>query len=140
MSTCYSYVVCVGDVEDWKRHTTYGGAFTRDGYSAENLHPVCAWFWEVVQELGETDRLKLFQFVTGGSKVPAQGFKALQRNDGKYQRFTLESAETGDRGGWLPVAHTCFNRIDLPLYKSKEKLREAIELIVSLNVTGFSMD
>lgn len=128
------------DVEDWKRHTRYGGAFNRGNYSSDNLHPVCVWFWEVVGELGEADRMKLFQFVTGGSKVPAQGFKALQRNDGKYQLFTVEAVEAGDREGWLPVAHTCFNRIDLPLYKTKEELQEAIHLIVSINVTGFSMD
>jgi len=128
------------DVEDWKRHTDYAGAFNKNGYDSERLHPVCIWFWEVVTELGESDRLKLFQFATGGSKVPAQGFKALQRNDGKYQRFTLESADASRSEGWLPISHTCFNRIDLPLYKSKAKLKEALNLIVSLDVSGFSMD
>jgi hypothetical protein len=87
------------DVEDWKRHTDYAGAFNRDGYNSEHLHPVCVWFWEIVEELSETERMKLFQFTTGGSKVPAQGFKALQRNDGKYQRFTIEAIDTTDRPG-----------------------------------------
>ena len=80
------------DVADWQRHTEYGGAFARGGYggpaeagapgSVKKLHPVCAWFWAVVEDqLSSTERAKLFQFATGGGRVPAQGFKALQRND-----------------------------------------------------------
>jgi len=36
------------------------------------------WFWQIVEEYGEEMRARLLQFVTGSSRVPLQGFKALQ--------------------------------------------------------------
>ncbi|CAI9286479.1 unnamed protein product [Lactuca saligna] len=36
------------------------------------------WFWEVVKAVNKEDRVRLLQFVTGTSKVPLEGFKALQ--------------------------------------------------------------
>lgn len=43
--------------------------------------PVVKWFWEVVeQHYSQEMRLRLLQFVTGSSRVPLQGFKALQGN------------------------------------------------------------
>lgn len=98
------------------------------------------WFWSVVETFTQEERTRLLQFCTGGSRVPAQGFKALQRNDGKYQRFTLESTEPQGQFGWLPQAHTCFNRLDLPLYRSQTDLRDAIVLVINMEVTGFSID
>ena len=79
---------------------------------------------------------------TGGGRVPAQGFKALQRNDGKYCRFHIQSADASGSAasGVLPVSHTCFNRLDLPVYASKAKLLEALKVVCSLDVTGFSID
>ena len=37
-----------------------------------------AWFWRVVESYSEEMRARLLQFVTGSSRVPLQGFKALQ--------------------------------------------------------------
>ena len=78
---------------------------------------VCQWFWSTLEEFNDEQRTRLLQFSTGSARVPAQGFKALQRNDGKYQKFTLDSA--GGVDGWLPQAHTCFNRLDMPQYERK---------------------
>lgn len=37
------------------------------------------WFWEIIeQHYSQEMRLRLLQFVTGSSRVPLQGFKALQ--------------------------------------------------------------
>mmetsp|Transcript_70314 Transcript_70314/g.159032 ORF Transcript_70314/g.159032 Transcript_70314/m.159032 type:complete len:524 (+) Transcript_70314:541-2112(+) len=169
------------DVEDWRRHTDYHGDFARDGYGqpeepnssddpeagrgaaggVQKLHPVCQWFWDAVEhELDEAERSLLFQFATGACRVPAQGFKALQRNDGKYQRFTLEPADParmrvpGGRGAaaqaaaearegclacHLPTSHTCFNRLDLPAIRSRGELREMLELLLAADVGGFDM-
>ena len=50
----------------------------------------------------------------GTSGVPIQGFGYLQGNDGNVRKFTLH----GDKNVKVfPRAHTCFNRIDLPIYK-----------------------
>jgi hypothetical protein len=37
----------------------------------------------------------------------------------------------------LPVAHTCFNRIDLPVYSEKEALKAHL-LAMVLEPTGFT--
>ena len=42
----------------------------------------------------------------------------------------------------LPRAHTCFNRLDLPLYGSREALQGALSAVIDddLAITGFGMD
>ncbi len=40
--------------------------------------PVVKWFWQIVESYSEEMRARLLQFVTGSSRVPLQGFKALQ--------------------------------------------------------------
>jgi len=57
-------------VEDLKKHTQL------EGYSNES--PQVKWFWEVIAGM-DSDEIALFlQFVTGCSKIPLEGFKALQ--------------------------------------------------------------
>nr|XP_033793148.1 E3 ubiquitin-protein ligase HACE1 isoform X3 [Geotrypetes seraphini] len=46
------------DVQDWIRNTEYTSGYERDD-------PVIQWFWEVVQELTQEERILLLQFVTG---------------------------------------------------------------------------
>ena len=110
------------DVADWAKHTEYAGEYRRRG----DRHAVIAWFWKAVAKLDDADRSKLLQFCTGSSRVPCHGFRALQRNDGKYQRFCIQSLPRNELR--FPRAHTCFNRIDLPLYSSYAEL-EALSLI-----------
>merc|ERR1719410_3079156 len=60
------------------------------------------------------------QFVTGSSKVPLQGFQALEGMNGA-QKFQIHKDDRStDR---LPSAHTCFNQLDLPAYETYDKLR-----------------
>jgi hypothetical protein len=35
---------------------------------------------------------------------------------------------------------TCFNRIDLPLFDSKDELREKLTLAVTMSSTGFDIE
>ncbi len=58
------------DVEDLRANTEY------QNYSPAS--PVIQYFWEVVRELDREDLALLVQFVTGTSKVPLDGFEALQ--------------------------------------------------------------
>lgn len=44
--------------------------------------PVVGWFWQIVDTYTEEMRARLLQFVTGSSRVPLQGFKALQGSTG----------------------------------------------------------
>ena len=60
-------------------------------------------------------------FLTGSDRIPILGMRSLK----------LVIQPTGGGEQYLPVAHTCFNLLDLPKYTSAETLRskllEAIE-------------
>jgi len=123
------------DIEDWKRNTEYTGDFERKGAS----HKVVKWFWEVVvEDFNEEHKARLLQFVTGTSGVPAQGFRALQGNDNNIRKFTVNSIP--ETVSVFPKAHTCFNRIDLPLYDSKKKLKKFLTMAIQMEATGFDID
>ena len=122
------------DVDDWARHTEYSGEYRRKGAR----HPVIRWLWAVIADLSNAERGRLLQFCTGTSRVPAQGFKALQRNDGKYQRFNVQSIPKSEMR--FPRAHTCFNRLDLPVYSCREELEAGLRLVLAMDITGFTMD
>ena len=68
----------------------------------------------------------------------AQGFRALQGNDGNIRKFTINSIP--EAVSVFPKAHTCFNRIDLPLYDSKKKLQKFLTMAVQMEATGFDID
>jgi len=40
--------------------------------------PIVRWFWQIVSQYSDERRAQLLQFVTGSSRVPLEGFKALQ--------------------------------------------------------------
>ena len=40
----------------------------------------------------------------------------------------------------LVLFSTCFNRIDLPLYESREELKEKLKLAVTMVATGFDIE
>ncbi|CAF91775.1 unnamed protein product, partial [Tetraodon nigroviridis] len=58
------------DINDWKTNTRLKHC-TPDSN-------IVKWFWKAVESFDEERRARLLQFVTGSSRVPLQGFKALQ--------------------------------------------------------------
>ncbi|KAL6600606.1 hypothetical protein ACP70R_045406 [Stipagrostis hirtigluma subsp. patula] len=114
------------DLDDLKANTEY------IGYSVAS--PVIQWFWEIVKAFNKEDMARLLQFVTGTSKVPLEGFKALQGISGP-QRFQIHKAYGAPER--LPSAHTCFNQLDLPEYTSKEQLEERLLLAIHEASEGF---
>ncbi|XP_075495888.1 E3 ubiquitin-protein ligase UPL1-like [Primulina tabacum] len=114
------------DLDDLKANTEY------TGYTAASN--VVQWFWEVVKGFNKEDMARLLQFVTGTSKVPLEGFKALQGISGP-QRFQVHKAYGAPER--LPSAHTCFNQLDLPEYSSKEQLQERMLLAIHEASEGF---
>ncbi|XP_019090663.1 PREDICTED: E3 ubiquitin-protein ligase UPL1-like [Camelina sativa] len=114
------------DLDDLRVNTEYSG------YSPGS--PVIQWFWEVVQGLSKEDKARLLQFVTGTSKVPLEGFSALQGISGA-QKFQIHKAYGS--ANHLPSAHTCFNQLDLPEYPSKEHLQERLLLAIHEASEGF---
>ena len=67
------------DLDDWKLHTRLKHC-TPD-------HNIVKWFWQAVESYDNEMRARLLQFVTGSSRVPLQGFKALQ---GRYHLFSCQ--------------------------------------------------
>ncbi|KAM7504309.1 hypothetical protein LguiB_003213 [Lonicera macranthoides] len=114
------------DLEDLKSNAEY------TGYTAASC--VVQWFWEVVKYFNKEDMARLLQFVTGTSKVPLEGFKALQGISGP-QRFQIHKAYGAPER--LPSAHTCFNQLDLPEYSTKEQLQERLLLAIHEASEGF---
>ncbi|KAL0324965.1 UNVERIFIED_CONTAM: E3 ubiquitin-protein ligase UPL1 [Sesamum radiatum] len=114
------------DLDDLRANTEYSG------YSAAS--PAIQWFWEVVQGFSKEDKARLLQFVTGTSKVPLEGFSALQGISGS-QKFQIHKAYGSP--DHLPSAHTCFNQLDLPEYPSKQRLEERLLLAIHEANEGF---
>ncbi|CDS12341.1 Putative E3 ubiquitin-protein ligase [Lichtheimia ramosa] len=115
------------DVDDWKKHTDYRGYTEQDD--------VIQWFWKCVRSWDSEKKSRLLQFTTGTSRIPVNGFKDLQGSDGP-RRFTIEKAGEVTQ---LPKAHTCFNRIDMPPYKSYDALVAKLTLAVE-ETLGFGQE
>ncbi|XP_067911886.1 E3 ubiquitin-protein ligase SMURF1 isoform X1 [Heterodontus francisci] len=119
------------DIKDWKANTRL-----KHCTSDSNI---VKWFWQTVEMFDEERRARLLQFVTGSSRVPLQGFKALQGSTGAAgpRLFTIHLIDANTEN--LPKAHTCFNRIDIPPYESYEKLYE--KLLTAVEETcGFAVE
>ncbi|KAI8891017.1 HECT-domain-containing protein [Backusella circina FSU 941] len=115
------------DIDDWKKHTDYRGYTEQDD--------VIQWFWKCIRDWDSEKKSRLLQFTTGTSRIPVNGFKDLQGSDGP-RRFTIEKSGEVSQ---LPKAHTCFNRIDMPPYKSYEALVSKLTLAVE-ETMGFGQE
>uniref|UniRef100_A0A3P9M0J7 HECT-type E3 ubiquitin transferase n=1 Tax=Oryzias latipes TaxID=8090 RepID=A0A3P9M0J7_ORYLA len=119
------------DLADWKTNTRLKHCTSESN--------VVRWFWQAVEAFSEERRGRLLQFVTGSTRVPLQGFKALQGSTGSAgpRLFTIHLIDANTDN--LPKAHTCFNRIDIPPYESYEKLYE--KLLTAVEETcGFAVE
>ncbi|KAK7079920.1 E3 ubiquitin-protein ligase smurf2, partial [Halocaridina rubra] len=119
------------DIDDWKANTRLKHCTPET--------PVVGWFWQIVDTYTEEMRARLLQFVTGSSRVPLQGFKALQGSTGAAgpRLFTIHQIDAPTEN--LPKAHTCFNRIDLPPYESYSKMYEKLTQAVE-ETCGFAVE
>ncbi|KAF1955590.1 putative E3 ubiquitin-protein ligase hula [Byssothecium circinans] len=115
------------DVDDWKKHTDYRGYTEND--------EVIVNFWKCIRSWDAEQKSRLLQFATGTSRIPVNGFKDLQGSDGP-RRFTIEKAGEPTQ---LPKSHTCFNRLDLPPYKTYEALDKKLTIAVEETV-GFGQE
>ncbi|NWX48763.1 HUWE1 ligase, partial [Steatornis caripensis] len=68
------------DIDDLKANTEY------HKYQGNSIQ--IQWFWRALRSFDQADRAKFLQFVTGTSKVPLQGFAALEGMNG-IQKFQI---------------------------------------------------
>ena len=109
---------------DWnelEKNTQYKGDFSAD-------HPTILIFWKVFHEMSLEGKKKFLLFLTGSDRIPIMGMKALH--------LVIQSTSGGEQ--YFPVAHTCFNLLDLPTYTSEEVLQEKLYAAIEHNV-GFSL-
>ncbi|XP_071455632.1 probable E3 ubiquitin-protein ligase HERC4 [Hetaerina americana] len=116
--------VVVGNEEyDWdelERETEYKNCYN-------SSHPTIRLFWEVFHELPLDEKKKFLLFLTGSDRIPILGMKAI--------KLVIQPTEDDK---YLPVAHTCFNLLDLPQYATKEKLRYKLLQAIQ-QYQGFSL-
>ncbi|XP_075998041.1 putative E3 ubiquitin-protein ligase HERC3 [Genypterus blacodes] len=106
------------DIYDWdkvKQDTVYEGVYNED-------HHTIQMFWKVFEELTEDLKRALVLFVTGFQRIPILGSIMMKVHDLEIEDDYYDL--------YLPVVHTCFSRLDLPIYSTKEimqaKLTEAL--------------
>uniref|UniRef100_A0A8C9XBC8 HECT-type E3 ubiquitin transferase n=1 Tax=Sander lucioperca TaxID=283035 RepID=A0A8C9XBC8_SANLU len=115
------------DLVDWQRSTIYR-------HYARSSKQIL-WFWQFVKEMDNEKRMRLLQFVTGTCRLPVGGFADLMGSNGP-QKFCIEKV---GKENWLPRSHTCFNRLDLPPYKSYEQLKEKLMFAIE-ETEGFGQE
>uniref|UniRef100_A0AAQ4NU09 E3 ubiquitin-protein ligase n=1 Tax=Gasterosteus aculeatus aculeatus TaxID=481459 RepID=A0AAQ4NU09_GASAC len=115
------------DLVDWQRNAIYR-------HYARSSKQIL-WFWQFVKEMDNEKRMRLLQFVTGTCRLPVGGFADLMGSNGP-QKFCIEKV---GKENWLPRSHTCFNRLDLPPYKSYEQLKEKLMFAIE-ETEGFGQE
>ncbi|XP_061624096.1 itchy E3 ubiquitin protein ligase b [Phyllopteryx taeniolatus] len=115
------------DLADWQRNTIYRH-YPRGSKQI-------MWFWQFIKEMDNEKRMRLLQFVTGTCRLPVGGFADLMGSNGP-QKFCIEKV---GKENWLPRSHTCFNRLDLPPYKSYEQLKEKLMFAIE-ETEGFGQE
>ena len=72
------------------------------GYTMDS--PQIIWLFEILESYDKHEQALFLQFVTGSSKIPLEGFKALQGMDG-VDPFKVHRVRERDQQA-LPKSHT----------------------------------
>uniref|UniRef100_A0A803WCS5 HECT-type E3 ubiquitin transferase n=1 Tax=Ficedula albicollis TaxID=59894 RepID=A0A803WCS5_FICAL len=91
-------------------------------------HPTVRMFWETFHAFPLEKKKKFLLFLTGSDRIPIYGMSSL--------RIIIQSTPSGEQ--YLPVAHTCYNLLDLPKYSSKEILSARLVQAID-HYEGFSL-
>uniref|UniRef100_A0A8C9VCC7 HECT and RLD domain containing E3 ubiquitin protein ligase 3 n=1 Tax=Scleropages formosus TaxID=113540 RepID=A0A8C9VCC7_SCLFO len=107
--------------EEMEKNAIYKGE-----YSAS--HPTVKIFWEVFHEFPLEKKKQFLLFLTGSDRIPIYGMESL--------RIIIQSTAAEEH--YLPVAHTCYNLLDMPCYQTKDTLRQRLTQAVE-QYEGFSL-
>ncbi|KAJ5221132.1 uncharacterized protein N7469_010019 [Penicillium citrinum] len=109
------------DVKELENHARYEGGFGPD-------HRVIRDFWSIVQEYPPEKKAQLLEFVTASDRVPVNGISSIM--------FVIQKNGVGDLR--LPTSLTCFGRLLLPEYSSRESLAQKLDKALE-NAQGFGV-
>lgn len=88
-----------------------------------------SYLWLILESYSPDERCRFLQFVTGCAVLPADGFAGLRPH------FQIEAgAPTA-----LPVAHTCFNMLVLPVCASLQQLEGKLRIALTEGLEGFEL-
>ncbi|VDN02914.1 unnamed protein product [Thelazia callipaeda] len=107
---------------DWnlfQKNAIYKGVYHKQ-------HETIICFWEVFFELNIDQKKKFLQFLMGTTRIPIQGMSEVK----------IQIQPCGEE--LLPVAHTCFNLLDLPNITDRQEMRRRL-LICLENIQGFNL-
>ena len=127
------------DLEDWKKNTIYKGHYNQNNKTIQ-------LFWEVLSELSQNELFNFFHFCTSSIHVPIDGFNGLKGVNNKIQKFTIEPKltlildDSKNNDFKLIEAKTCFNRILLPEYSTKEEMKKAFDIILGNDTSFFGLE
>ena len=97
-----------------------------DGYVESST--TIEYFWNIVEQLSESEKKELLLFITGSDRIPIGGISEV----------TITISRQGPDSENLPTAHTCFNHLLIPEYSSEEKFKNKL-LIALKHCTGFGL-
>lgn len=115
------------DLTDLKENTEYIDEYSQD-------HQTIKYFWEALSEFSQDILKRFIHFTTGSEKVPVGGFSHLQGSKG-LQKFTIKPLNSNG----LPIAHSCFNRLELPRYTSLQDLKDKLYYAIT-ETEGFGLE
>ena len=114
------------DVDEWRAGTAVDAS---GGVPPDTAAARAACFFRALASLDAEARARVFQFATGLARLPCGGFGALQ------PPFTLQLLGASFAGR-LPVAHTCFNALQLPPFAPDDEAELARLLVSSVTLAG----
>ena len=109
------------DIDELQSITNY-----EDGFTADT--PTILHFWDMVRSFPDEKKRGLLEFVTASDRVPVNGLGSIV--------FVIQRSGFDDRR--LPTSMTCFGRLLLPQYSSREVLEEKLGKAIE-NAKGFGV-
>lgn len=97
-----------------------------DGFDESS--PTIQDFWQIVRNFDTDQHRRLLEFVTASDRVPVNGISSVQ--------FLIQRNGSGDER--LPTSMTCFGRLLLPRYSSRQVLEEKLTKAIE-NSEGFGV-
>ncbi|KAK7885425.1 hypothetical protein LTR67_010604 [Exophiala xenobiotica] len=107
------------DIDELERTVTYEGYERNSDFIGD--------FWHVVRSFSPEQHRQLLEFVTASDRVPVNGLSSVQ--------FVVQR-NGDDDDTRLPSSSTCYGRLLLPMYSSREVMKEKLGRAIE-NSVGF---
>ncbi|KAL6454785.1 UFD4 Ubiquitin fusion degradation protein 4 [Candida maltosa Xu316] len=107
--------------EDWSHDTLAAGIIANHGYTKDS--PAIKSLINILINFSKDEKRDFLQFLTGASKLPIGGFKALRPELTVVRKHAEDGLNDDD---YLPSVMTCANYLKLPNYSSENVMKERL--------------